>query len=179
MPWLLTLSRTIDRFNEACAKIASAMVLLACLISAVNACIRYGFSGGSNAWLEVQWHLFAGMVMLGSAWVLARNGHVRVDVLYGRWAPRTQAWVDLLGFAVFLLPVCVWLLAHTWPMFATAWSTGEISANAGGLPLWPAKLMLPLGFFCLTLQGIAEIIKRVAWLRGEHDLDLSYEKPQQ
>ena len=155
------------------------MVLLACLISAFNACIRYGFSGGSNAWLEVQWHLFAGMVMLGSAWVLARNGHVRVDVLYGRWTPRTQAWMDLIGFTVFLLPVTGWLFIHTLPMFLTAWSTGEVSANAGGLPLWPAKLMLPLGFGCLILQGVAEIIKRIAWLRGALDLGLSYEKPLQ
>jgi TRAP-type mannitol/chloroaromatic compound transport system permease small subunit len=179
VPRLLVLSRAIDRFNEACAKIASLMVLLACLISATNALIRYGFSGGSNAWLEIQWHLFAGMVMLGSAWTLARNGHVRVDVFYGRWQARTQAWVDLLGFAVFLLPVCLWLLIHTWPLFATAWSSGEISANAGGLPLWPAKLMLPLGFACLLLQGVAEIIKRIAWLRGEIQMDLHYEKPLQ
>lgn len=155
------------------------MVLLACLISAGNAALRYGFAGGSNAWLEVQWHLFAGMVMLGSAWTLSRNGHVRVDVFYGGWKPRTQAWVDLLGFACFLLPVCLWLLAYTWPMFATAFGSGEVSANAGGLPLWPAKLMLPLGFACLVLQGISEIIKRIAWLRGEIELDLHYEKPLQ
>ena len=147
------------------------MVLLACLISAGNAFIRYGFSGGSNAWLEVQWHLFAGMVMLGSAWTLARNGHVRVDVFYGRWKPRTQAWMDLFGFAVFLMPVCLWLLMHTWPLFATAWSSGEVSANAGGLSLWPAKLMLPLGFGCLVLQGIAEIIKRIAWAATDCSLE--------
>lgn len=176
---LLILSRAIDRFNGALAKIASLMVLLACLISAGNAMIRYGFSGGSNAWLEVQWHLFAGMVMLGSAWTLARNGHVRVDILYGRLRPRAQAWVDILGFALFLLPVCVWLLIYTWPLFATAWASGEVSANAGGLPLWPAKLMLPLGFASLSLQGVAEIIKRVAWLRGEINLDLHYEQVQQ
>lgn len=176
---LLALSRAIDRFNELCAKIASAMVLLACLISAANALLRYGFSGGSNAWLEVQWHLFAGMVMLGSAWALARNGHVRVDVLYGGWKPRTQAWVDIFGFCAFLLPVTVWLFIYTLPLFTTAWSTGEVSANAGGLPLWPAKLMLPVGFGCLALQGVAEIIKRAAWLRGELEMDLHYEKPLQ
>jgi len=176
---LLILSRFIDRFNGLSAKIASAMVLLACLISAGNALIRYGFSGGSNAWLEVQWHLFAGMVMLGSAYTLSRNGHVRVDVLYGGWKARTQAWVDLFGFCVFLLPVTLWLLTYTWPMFATAWATQEVSANAGGLPLWPAKLMLPLGFAALALQGISEIIKRIAWLRGVIEMDTHYERPLQ
>lgn len=155
------------------------MVLFACLISAGNALIRYGFSGGSNAWLEVQWHLFAGMVMLGSAYTLARNGHVRVDVLYGGWKPRTQAWVDLFGFCVFLLPVMLWLLIYTWPMFATAWTSNEVSANAGGLPLWPAKLMLPLGFTLLALQGVSEIIKRIAWLRGVIEMDTHYERPLQ
>ena len=176
---LLFLSRLIDRFNGFFAKIASGMVLLACVVSAANAMIRYGFAGGSNAWLEVQWYLFAGMVMLGSAYTLSRNGHVRVDVLYGNWKPRTCAWMDLFGFIVFLLPVMTWLLIYSWPMFAGAWASGEVSANAGGLPLWPAKLMLPLGFGLLLLQGIAEIIKRIAYLRGELDMDLHYEKPLQ
>lgn len=181
MSRLLLLSRAIDRFNGGFAKIASAMVLLACLISAGNAIARYGFGGGSNAWLEVQWHLFAGMVMLGGAGTLAKNGHVRVDLLYGRLRPRAQAWVDILGFCLFLLPVCIWLLVYTWPLFATAWTSGEVSANAGGLPLWPAKLMLPLGFACLALQGVAEIIKRIAWLYGAApaELELHYEQPLQ
>lgn len=176
---LLIFAHRIDSINRGGAIAASLMVLVACLISAANALIRYGFAGGSNAWLEVQWHLFAGMVMLGSAATLAKNGHVRVDVLYGSWAPRTRAWVDLAGFVVFLLPVTLWLLVHSWPLFATAWHSGEVSANAGGLPLWPAKLMLPLGFACLALQGVAEIIKRIAWLRGELDLDTHYERPLQ
>lgn len=155
------------------------MVLIACLVSAGNAILRYGFGGGSNAWLELQWYLFAAVVMLGASHTLSHNAHVRVDVLYGRWSPRTCAWIDLLGFIVFLMPVALLLLAYSWPIFWTAWLNGEMSANAGGLPLWPAKVLLPLGFLLLTLQGLAEIVKRIAYLRGELAMDMHYEKPQQ
>lgn len=179
MKRLLLLAGWIDRLSDLCARVAAWMVLAACLVSAGNALLRYTIGGGSNAWLEAQWHLFAGMVMLGAAHVLRTNGHVRVDVLYSRLSSRNQARIDLTGFVLFLLPVCVYLLAQTWPMFVSAWSSHEVSANAGGLPLWPAKLMLPLGFALLILQGGAEIIKRIAYLRGELAMDVHYEKPLQ
>lgn len=178
-PILLRLTRCIDALSRFCGGVAAAMVLLACLVSAGNALLRHFFNSGSNAWLEAQWHLLAGMVMLGAAWTLQRNAHVRVDVLYGRLAPRNQVLLDIAGFVLFLLPVCGFLFWHTWPLFATAWASGETSANAGGLPLWPAKLMLPLGFGLLFLQGLAEIVKRLAWLQGDHSFNLHYERPVQ
>jgi TRAP-type mannitol/chloroaromatic compound transport system permease small subunit len=176
---LLALAGWIDRLSERFGRLAAWMVLAACMVSAGNAILRYTIGGGSNAWLEAQWHLFAGMVMLGGARVLRANAHVRVDVIYGRLSSRNQARIDLAGFVLFLLPVCGFLLAQTWPMFLGAWLSDEVSANAGGLPLWPAKMMLPLGFGLLILQGGAEIIKRIAYLRGELAMDLHYEKPLQ
>ena len=169
----------IDALSALFGRMATGMVLLACLVSTGNALLRYNFGGGSNAWLEAQWYLFAGMVMLGAAETLRLNGHVRVDVLYGRFSSRTQAKIDLFGLLFFLLPAMSFLLVYSWPLFATAWLSNEVSANAGGLPLWPAKLMLPLGFALLILQGVAEVIKRVAYLRGLLAMDLHYEKPLQ
>lgn len=179
MPFLILIARRIDALSRCCGHAAAAMVLLACLVSAGNAVLRHFFSSGSNAWLEAQWHLLAGMVMLGAAETLRRNAHVRVDVLYGRFSAQRQVVLDIAGFVIFLLPVCGYLLWQTWPLFVVAWQTQEMSANAGGLPLWPAKLMLPAGFALLVLQGVAEIIKRMAWLQGEDGLNLHYERPLQ
>lgn len=179
MRLFLDIAGRIDRLSALFGRLATWMVLAACVVSAGNALLRYSIGGGSNAWLEAQWYLFAGMVMLGSAHALRLNAHVRVDVLYGRLSSRNQARIDLFGFIVFLLPVASFLLAYSWPLFASAWMSNEVSASAGGLPLWPAKLMLPLGFALLILQALAEIIKRIAYLRGELAMDLHYEKPLQ
>lgn len=175
----LRLSRWIDALNERVGRIANWLVLLSCMISAGNACMRYGFSMSSNAWLEVQWYMFAGIVMLGASYTLNRNEHVRVDVLYGRQTPRRRAWIDLLGLIVFLMPATILLTWLSWPFFAEAWRIGEESNNAGGLVRWPAKLLLPLGFGLLTLQGVSEIVKRVGYLRGLHHMDTTYERPLQ
>lgn len=176
---LLKFAEGIDWLNARFGAIATWLVLLACLISAGNAMVRYGFSISSNAWLEVQWHMFAGVVMMGAAYTLRMNEHVRVDVIYGRLGARTRAWVDLLGMLAFLLPVVVLMARLSWPVFATAFSTNEMSNNPGGLPMWPAKAMLPLGFVLLTLQGVSEIIKRVGYLLGTYEMNTFYERPLQ
>jgi TRAP-type mannitol/chloroaromatic compound transport system permease small subunit len=176
---LLTAARFIDRINARLGRIAAWLVLLTCSISAANAVSRYAFDMSSNAWLELQWYLFTGMVLLGAPFVLSVNGHVRVDVLYGRGGPRTRAWIDLLGLIFFLLPTTGLLAALAWPFFLDSYLDAEMSGNAGGLLRWPVKLLLPLGFGLLALQGLAEIVKRIAYLRGIAGLDAHYEKPLQ
>jgi TRAP-type mannitol/chloroaromatic compound transport system permease small subunit len=144
--------------------------------------VRYGLSTSSNAWLEVQWYLFAATVMLGGAYTLFRNEHVRVDLLYAIYKPRTRLWVDVFGFVVFMLPGVVLLAWMTWPFFLDSFYRNEGSPNAGGLLRWPAKILMPVGFALLALQGISELIKRIALLRG---IDLSgdqvaeYVRPEQ
>ena len=163
---LLGFCRRIDALNERLSWLAAAAVLAACLISAGNAFVRYGWDISSNAWLEIQWYLFAVTVMLGAPYVLRRNEHVRVDIFYARLPPRWVLIVDIAGLLLFLLPVTVLLAALSWPVFARALTSGEVSSNAGGLIRWPALLLLPLGFALLSLQGVAEIIKRVLRLRA-------------
>lgn len=179
MDFLLRVARGIDTLNARVGKLAEWSVLLACLISAGNALSRYAFDESSNAWLELQWYLFAAMVLLGAAYTLQRNEHVRVDLIYGRSSPRTQAWIDIFGGVFFLLPMAALLTWMSWPMFIDAWRIGEISGNAGGLIRWPVKLMLPVGFALLLLQGVSELIKRVAYLRGYPELVAHYERPMQ
>jgi len=176
---LLRCARAIDVVNAWAGRIAVWLVLIACLVSAAVAFARYAFNIGSNAWLEIQWYLFAGMVMLGAAYTLKMNEHVRVDVLYGSLSPRGKAKLDLAGFIVFLMPAMLLLGWLSWPFFASSFVTGEMSSNPGGLIRWPVKLMLPLGFALVALQGVSEIIKRVAYLRGEFDMDLHYGRPLQ
>ena len=159
--------------------IANWLVLLACLISAGNAGSRYLLSASSNAWLEIQWYMFAGMVLLGAPYALKMNEHVRVDLIYGMVSERTRIWIDIVGGILFLLPICVILTHFTWPWFVESWKINEVSTNAGGLIRWPVKLMLPVGFALMALQGLSELIKRVAALRGEYRLQYSYEKPLQ
>jgi TRAP-type mannitol/chloroaromatic compound transport system permease small subunit len=154
-------------------------VLLACLISAGNATSRYLLDASSNAWLEVQWYMFAGIVLLGGPYTLQRNGHVRVDLVYSSVSERTRIWIDILGGLVFLLPICIILVYFTWPWFLDSWRLHEGSQNAGGLLRWPVKLLLPLGFALMALQGISEIIKRIAALRGVQRTEFVYEKPLQ
>ncbi|HKA44519.1 MAG TPA: TRAP transporter small permease subunit [Burkholderiales bacterium] len=179
MKILITLSRLIDALNERCATIANWLVLLSCLISAGNAFSRYAFSLSSNAWLEIQWYMFGALVMLGTSYTLNRNEHVRVDVVYTNLSTRRQIAIDIFGGILFLLPATLILCYLSWPVFYNAWVTGEISGNAGGLIRWPIKIFLPLGFGLLSLQGVSELIKRVAMLTGHMKADLHYERPLQ
>jgi TRAP-type mannitol/chloroaromatic compound transport system permease small subunit len=176
---LLKFSRAIDALNEKFGVIANWLVLLACLISAGNAMSRYAIGANSNAWLEVQWYMFAGMVLLGAPYTLRVNEHVRVDLVYGMVSDRARIWIDLLGALLFLLPICIILVYFTWPWFLESWKIGETSSNAGGLVRWPVKLILPVGFFLMALQGISELIKRIAALQGLIKLEYQYEKPLQ
>jgi TRAP-type mannitol/chloroaromatic compound transport system permease small subunit len=179
MPILLGFSRVIDWVNEQIAIIANVLVLLACLISAGNAASRYLFSMSSNGWLEIQWYMFAGMVLLGAPYTLKMNEHVRVDLLYGMMSTRKRIWIDIVGGLLFLLPICVILTYFTWPWFVDSWVQNEASSNAGGLIRWPVKLLLPVGFGLMVLQGISEIIKRIAALEHVIDDEFKYEKPLQ
>lgn len=175
----LRLADAIDRISRVAGLIAAAAVLAAVLISAGNAVSRYALSLTSNAWLELQWYLFAATVMLGGAWTLRRNEHVRVDLVYGSVSDRGRLWIDTLGLALFLLPGMLLLGALSWPVFDASFAQGEVSANAGGLLRWPVKLLLPIGFALVFLQGVAELIRRIAALKGIVRIDLAYERPQQ
>ncbi len=179
MQALLKLSRLIDGLNDGFAVTAKWALLLACLISAANAVVRYVANYSSNAFLEIQWYLFAAAVMLGASQVLRVNEHIRVDVLYSRYQGRTQALVDLAGLVLFMLPSMVVMISFAWPLFVKMYVTGEVSNNAGGLIRWPAMLLLPLGFGLLFVQGVSEAIKRVAWLTHQYDGEFHYEKPLQ
>jgi TRAP-type mannitol/chloroaromatic compound transport system permease small subunit len=176
---LLRLSSAIDWLNEKFGVLANWLVLFACLISAGNAASRYAFSLSSNAWLEIQWYLFAGMVLFGGPYTLKLNEHVRVDLFYGMMSERTRIWIDIIGGCLFLLPICIILVYFTWPWFVDSWRIQEMSSNAGGLIRWPVKLILPVGFFLMALQGVSEIIKRIAALEHVVDIHFDYEKPLQ
>jgi TRAP-type mannitol/chloroaromatic compound transport system permease small subunit len=171
---LLGLSRLIDLINRGCGLIASCCVLVACVISAGNATSRHAFSISSNAWLEIQWYLFSAMFLLGASYTLKVNEHVRVDIVYANVSPRTQLWIDLLGAIVFLLPAAAMMAWLSWPIFLRAFESGEISKDAGGLIRWPVMLLMPVGFALLTMQGVSEIIKRVAALTGHQRLTEKY-----
>lgn len=179
MKTLLTLARWIDALNDRFASIAAWAVLAACAISATNAIVRYGFNHSSNAYLEIQWYLFAAGVMFGTSQVLRLNEHVRVDVLYGQYPSRAKVVIDLLGLFLFLLPVTVVVIYLSWPLLLSHISTGERSSNAGGLIRWPVTLTLPLGMALLSLQGVSEIIKRIGWLTHSYEMDTHYERPLQ
>lgn len=166
MQALLSFSRLIDKLNEKIGKGAAWLILLAVLVSTINALIRYTFSISSNAWLELQWYLFAGTFLLCAPWTLKCNEHIRIDVVTGRFSPRVHAWIDIVGGLFFLIPVCLVIL---WSAFPFAWEsiiTAENSSNAGGLIVWPAKVLIPIAFTLLLLQGISEVIKRFAFLQG-------------
>ena len=176
---LLQLAKAIDRISYEFGKLASWTVLFAALISAGNAFIRYGLDYSSNAWIEIQWYLFAYMVMVGAPLVLKVNEHVRVDLIYGKLKGNGPVYVDLAGLIAFLLPVMGLLMVLSWTYFYNTLVSGEMSQNAGGLIRWPVVLAMPLGFGLVFLQGLAEIIKRVAYLRGQYAMDTHYEKPLQ
>jgi TRAP-type mannitol/chloroaromatic compound transport system permease small subunit len=176
---LLVASRAIDRISRLAGLVAEWLVLAACLISAGNAIVRYLFSYSSNGLLEIQWYLFGALVFLGASYTLRENGHVRVDLVYSSVSERARLWIDAIGFAVFLIPVCLAMTYLCAPFFVRSWQIGEMSNNAGGLILWPIKLMLPVGFAMLTLQGVSELIKRIAALNDDVTLDTHYEQPLQ
>ena len=205
---ILPFAKAIDKFAIFTGAIANWLVLLACLVSAGNAMFRYlltpisalakdpdyanfhwffssftplieWYSKNANGFLEMQWYMFAGMVLLGASYTMRVNEHVRVDLIYGMVSDRTRHWIDVLGGVVFVIPMCVILMWFTWPWFVESWNLQEGSNNAGGLMRWPVKLLLPAGFFFLLLQGIAEVIKRAAALRGFYVHEYAYEKPLQ
>ena len=179
MSALLRLSLAVDWISERIGRVASLAVLLAALISAGNAVVRYVFDISSNGWLEIQWYLFAGIVMMGAPIVLKLNEHVRVDLIYGKLKGNKPVYVDLFGLIFFLLPVMLLLIYFSWPLLVKMYVTNEMSSNAGGLIRWPAMLMLPLGFGMMFLQGLSEIVKRICYLQGTYQMDTHYEKPVQ
>jgi len=201
MALALRITRIIDELSRRVGLVAIWLVLFSALVSAFNAIFRYsvggmiwlersyggGVFGGmvsiytqySNVLNEAVWYMFGGMVLLGGAWTLKLNEHVRVDLLYGAISERARTWIDLLGGLFFLLPLCILLIYFTWPWFLQAWTQNIMSNAAGGLPRWPVRLMLPLGFGVLMLQGIAEIIKCIAALTTNYVREFAYEKPLQ
>lgn len=167
---MLTLARLIDALNERIGRAVMWLVLAAVLISSGNAVFRYGLNMSSNAWLEIQWYLFAAIFLFGAGYTLKHNGHVRIDVLYGRFSVRTRALIDLIGGLLFLLPTAAMIAWLSWAGFAESYAIGEMSPDAGGLSRWPIKLAIPVGFVLLALQGISESIKRWAFLAGKGPL---------
>lgn len=163
---LLSFSRLIDALNERVGRTVMWLVLVTVLVSSGNAIVRKVFSNSSNAWLELQWYLFAAVFLFCAGYALLHNEHIRIDVVAGRWSARTKAKIDIFGTLFFLLPMTLLIMDLSWPIFMNAWNSGETSANAGGLTRWPARLMIPVGFFLLSLQGISELIKRIAFLKG-------------
>jgi TRAP-type mannitol/chloroaromatic compound transport system permease small subunit len=164
---LLALSRAIDFVNLKIGLAARWLILVAVVISTANAIIRKAFSVSSNSWLEAQWFLFGAVFMLCASYTLMRNGHIRIDVVVSNFSKRTRDWIDVFGHLFFLLPFCLLMIVDSWPFFLRSWEQNEQSLNAGGLPLWPAKFLVPAGFFLLALQGVSELIKRIAVIRGE------------
>ena len=166
MSALLALSGLIDRLNTLIGKLAMWLILATTLISAGNAIVRKAFNSSSNALLEIQWYLFAAVFMLAAGYVLLKNAHVRIDFVASRLSARTRNWIDVIGIVAVLTPFCLICIYLSWPLVVNAWETGEMSSNAGGLIRWPVYLMMPAGFLLLLLQGLSELVKRVAFLRG-------------
>jgi TRAP-type mannitol/chloroaromatic compound transport system permease small subunit len=166
MPFLLTLSRAIDRLSEFIGRWVAWLVLAAVLISAGNASMRKAFSISSNAYLEIQWYLFSAVFLLAAGYTMLRQEHVRIDVISGHLSKRKQIWIDIIGICCFLLPFVIQVIVLSMPLVLKAYHTGEVSSNAGGLIRWPVFALLPIGFVLLGLQGVSELIKRIAFLRG-------------
>lgn len=167
MAGLLALSRFIDRINEAIGKTVSWAILVAILVSSGNAVIRKTFNMSSNAWLELQWYLFGAAFMLAAAYTLKQNEHIRIDIVYGMFSRRVQHWIDLLGHLLFLMPFVILMIVYFIPYVSLSFRSGEMSSSAGGLILWPAKALLLVGFVQLAFQGVSEIIKKIAIMRGD------------
>ena len=176
---LLALSTASIWINEKLGGVCNWLVLAACVVSAVNAMIRYAFGYSSNSWLELQWYMFAVFVMFGASYTFKKNEHVRVEILYLMLSERGQLWLDMIGTLFFLIPSCLLLAYLSWPFFLQSYAVSEISSNAGGLVRWPIKAVVPVGFFFLALQGVSEVIKRIAALKGYVMIDAKYERPTQ
>jgi len=166
MQGLLGLARLVDALNDRIGRTVYWLVLAAVLLSAGNAIVRKVFSVSSNAYLEAQWYLFSAVFLLCAGYTLLRNEHVRIDIITGRLSPKAQAWIDIFGTVLFLMPVAVLIMWLSWPYFMRGYTEHEISGSAGGLVLWPARLLLPVGFALLVLQGLSELVKRVAFVTG-------------
>ena len=166
MKALLSLSHAIDKLNERIGLAVSWLVLAAVLISAANAVVRKGFNVSSNSFLEIQWYLFSVVFLFCAGYTLLHNQHVRIDIVTGGLSPRAKAWIDIFGTLFFLMPMAITIMYLSWPVFVMAFERNEVSTNAGGLVLWPARLMVPIGFLFLILQGLSELIKRFAFLQG-------------
>lgn len=166
MTSLLSISRLIDRLSELLGRWVAWLVLAAVLISAGNAAVRKAFDTSSNAYLEIQWYLFAAVFLLAAGYTMLRQEHVRIDVISGRFSKRAQIWIDIIGICAFLFPFVVAVIGLSMPLVLKAYHTGEMSSNAGGLIRWPVFALLPIGFALLGLQGVSELIKRVAFLKG-------------
>jgi TRAP-type mannitol/chloroaromatic compound transport system permease small subunit len=177
MSFLLKISRLIDAFSDLIGKVVMWFILATTLISAGNAIVRKLFDSSSNALLEIQWYLFAAVFMLGSGYAFLRNAHVRIDFISSRFSARGRNWVDVAGIIIFLFPLCYMMATLGWPLFERAWVTGEMSSNSGGLIRWPVYGLIPLGFAILFLQGISELIKRLAFLTGNGPDVLAQEGP--
>ena len=176
---LLKFSRGVDWLNGQIGKYVIWLILASTVISGVNAAVRKIFNVSSNAWLEIQWYLFAAAFLVAAGYTLLNQEHVKIDVVTSRLSKKAQIWVDIIGFAFFLMPVCLAVLWYGVPFFLQGFRSGEMSNNAGGLIRWPAMMLLPLGFALMFLQGVSEVIKRVAYLKGLIDMDTHYEKPVQ
>ena len=177
MSFLLKISRLIDGINDLIGKLAMWLILAATLISAGNAIIRRVFGTSSNAWLEIQWYLFAAVFMLGGGYAFLRNAHVRIDFISTKFSQRTRNWIDVIGIIVFLFPLCIMMITEGWPVFERAWTSGEMSSNAGGLIRWPVYLLIPAGFAILMAQGLSELIKRIAYITGQGPDPLDHTGP--
>ena len=163
---LLALSRAIDAVTERVGRLVYWLILVVVLISAANATVRKLFDYSSNAYLEIQWYLFSAVFLFGAGYTLLRNEHVRIDIISGRLSRRTQNWIDVFGIILFLFPMSFIIMWLGWPLFARSYAEHEVSTNAGGLIVWPARLMVPVGFALLIVQGISELIKRIGFLAG-------------
>lgn len=167
MQALLSFSRAVDAINAFVGKYVIWLIFLATAVSAINAIVRKVFGVSSNAFLEAQWYLFAWSFLAAAGYTLLHREHVRIDVVNSRLSKRTQVWIDIVGFALFLTPLCVLVLVLSWPLVVQMYQTGEVSGNPGGLIRWPVWVALPVGFTLLLLQGWSELIKRIAFLRGQ------------
>lgn len=176
MQGLLRLSRLIDTLSERVGTLVIWLVLIAVLISAGNAVVRKLFNIGSNALLELQWYLFAAVFLLCAGYAFLKNAHVRIDFVSARFSPRLRNWIDIIGILLFLIPLCLVMIDLSWPLFANAWQSGEMSTNAGGLIRWPVFALMPAGFALLLLQSLSELIKRTAFLRGQWPDPLAHEE---
>ena len=175
MTALLRLSGWIDAFNERVGRLLSWLVLAAVLISAGNAIMRKTFNIGSNAFLEIQWYLFAAVFMLGAGYAFLKNAHVRIDFISSKLSTRTNTIIDILGMVLFLIPLSLILIDLSWPLFVRAYDSGEMSQNAGGLIRWPVIALIPIGFSVLIMQAVSELIKRIGFLTGHRDQPFSVE----